>query len=117
MITNPVYLQRELNRVSPHNRVLEPSRVWVMLVPLINIAWQFVIVISIPDSLRNEARERNRDDGSDHGKRLGLLCAATNCCAWAIEIVARFETPVAALLCNLIGSVLALISLVLFIIF
>jgi hypothetical protein len=55
-------MQKALSRVSPQNRKMEPGMVWLALIPCVNIVWQ----------LKNEFQQRNRDDGSDYGKSLGL---------------------------------------------
>jgi hypothetical protein len=47
-------LQRALFRVSPWNRLLEPSLVWLGLIPFFNIVWNFYLATRVPDSLRNE---------------------------------------------------------------
>src|SRR5260370_41578500 len=68
-------LQKALSRVSPHNRTMQPGMVWLMLIPCVNIVWQFFIAIRVPESLLNEFRERGRDDGSDYGKSIALTQA------------------------------------------
>jgi hypothetical protein len=65
-------MQRALNAVSPMNRQMEPAMVWLMLLPCVNIVWQFLLVIRIPDSLRAEYRARGLDEDGDFGKTLGL---------------------------------------------
>ena len=109
-------LQKALSRVSPRNRLMEPGMVWLMLVPCVNIIWQFMIAINVPGSLRNEFRDRGRDDGSDYGKSIAL----TNC---ILGIVSGFignvvtgmpKTERVGLLISGVGS---LLGLVLFIVF
>src|SRR2546423_227574 len=75
MIFYLLTLQKALSRVAPHNRLMQPGHVWFMLVPCVNIVWQFFVAIRVPDSLRNEFRERGRDDGSDYGKSIALTQA------------------------------------------
>jgi hypothetical protein len=71
-------LQKALRRVSPHNRLMEPGSVWLMIVPCVNIFWQFVMAVRLPGSLRNEFRERGEDDGSDYGRGIALTGAGFN---------------------------------------
>ena len=68
-------LQKALSRVSPRNRLMEPAMVWLSFIPLFNIVWAFFIATRIPDSLRNEFRDRGQDDGCDYGKSIGLTNA------------------------------------------
>jgi hypothetical protein len=109
-------LQKALSRVSPRNRLMEPGMVWLMLVPCVNIIWQFMIAINVPGSLRNEFRDRGRDDGSDYGKSIAL----TNCILGIVSGligngVSRMpNTERIGLLISGVGS---LLGLVLFIVF
>src|SRR5262245_59617964 len=54
MIFYLLTLQKALSRVAPHNRLMQPGHVWFMLVPCVNIIYQFVVATRLPDSLRNE---------------------------------------------------------------
>ncbi len=65
-------LQRALSRVSPHNRLMEPELVWLLIVPCVQVLWQFIVAIRLPGSLQKEFRERGRDDGSNYGKSLAF---------------------------------------------
>ena len=78
-------LQRALARCRPECRTMEPGQVWLNLIPLFNIAWMFITVLRISESLRNEFYERGRSRrGDDYGQGLGIvtippiLCVA-NC--------------------------------------
>ncbi len=75
MIFYLLTLQKALSRVAPQNRTMEPGSVWWMFVPCVNIVWQFLIAIRVPESLRNEFRARGQDDGSDYGKGIALTQA------------------------------------------
>jgi len=68
-------LQKALSRVARRNRLMEPGLVWLSLIPLVGLVWSFFIATRVPDSLRNEFRERGMDDLSDYGKRIGLANA------------------------------------------
>lgn len=45
---------RILSALKPESRSLSPGKVWLQLVPVLGIIWQFVVVIRIADSLRKE---------------------------------------------------------------
>ncbi len=47
-------LQKTLQAVSPENRRMPPSNVWLMFIPLFNIVWQFIMVDKISQSLAAE---------------------------------------------------------------
>jgi hypothetical protein len=106
-------LQKALSRVAPWNRLMEPGLVWLSLIPIFNLIWSFFIATRIPDSLRNEFRQRDLDDGSDYGKGVGLANAIIGVLSFALNMVSRLSRqPVV-----MITAPLGLISLILFIIF
>ena len=52
-------LQKTLNAISPENRMMPPSNVWLMLIPLFNIVWQFIMVDKIAQSVTAECARLN----------------------------------------------------------
>jgi hypothetical protein len=46
--------------------------VWLNLVPLLSLDWQFITVVRVAESLRNEFRDRRLRGGGDYGKGIGL---------------------------------------------
>jgi hypothetical protein len=109
-------LQKALSRVSPRNRLMEPGMVWLMLIPCVNIIWQFMIAVRVPDSLRNEFRERGLDDGSDYGKGIALTQAILGLVGGVIgNGLGNVQGMQQAGL--LVSSVMSLAGLVLFIMF
>jgi hypothetical protein len=46
--------QKTLKSIQPNNRLMEPGMVWLQLIPLFGIVWQFIVVSRISDSLKNE---------------------------------------------------------------
>ena len=61
-----------LRRVSSHNRMVQPWQIWLTLIPVLGALWHLLIAVGIPESFRNEFRDRGEDDGSDYGKKLGI---------------------------------------------
>jgi hypothetical protein len=109
-------LQKALSRVSPRNRLMEPGMVWLMLVPCVNIIWQFMIAIRVPDSLRNEFRDRGRDDGSDYGKSIALTQAILGLVNGVFGNVLS-RSPGMEMIGSVVSIGLSLVGLVLFIVF
>jgi hypothetical protein len=109
-------LSKALSRVSQHNRLMEPGLVWLLLVPCVNIIWQFFVAIRLPDSLRNEFRERGRDDGSDYGKSIALTNAILGLVGGGISNVMNNAKGMEKVGLG-ISLVLGLVNLVLFIVF
>jgi hypothetical protein len=109
-------LHRALDRVSPRNRLMEPAMVWLNLIPCFNIVWQFFIAIRVPDSLRNEFRDRGRDDGSDYGKTIAMTQAIINLGgAFVGNIVSRVpDMEKVGLGISLLTSVVVLVLFIVF---
>ena len=74
-------LQRTLERCAPVSRTLSPGLVWLMLIPLFNLVWHFIVVVNISKSLHNEFARRNIPNAEpEPGKGIGLamcILAAT----------------------------------------
>ncbi|MBA2250945.1 MAG: hypothetical protein H0W12_12235 [Chitinophagaceae bacterium] len=54
-----ITLQKTLNAISAENQKMSPGNVWLMLIPLFNIVWQFIVVNSIADSIKAECERLN----------------------------------------------------------
>jgi hypothetical protein len=68
-----------LNAVSPANRKLEPGLVFLLLIPLFNLVWNFIVVIKLRDSLQAEYAARDlQGDGFAYGVGLAM-CILTLC--------------------------------------
>ena len=48
-----------LKTIKPENRTIQPNEVWLQLIPVFNLYWQFVVVDKISDSIRNELVDRH----------------------------------------------------------
>ena len=72
-------LQTALQRCSPSSRTMSPGLTWVMLIPLVNLLWHFVVVVKISQSLHNEFVRRERENvESRSGLTVGLaMCSAS----------------------------------------
>ena len=54
-------LQNTLKIISPENRKMSPGNVWLILIPLFGMAWQFIMVRRIADSISEECVRLNID--------------------------------------------------------
>ncbi len=50
--------QNTLKAIQPHNRRMQPGEVWLQLIPVFNLVWQFIVVTRISNSIRNEINDR-----------------------------------------------------------
>ena len=69
-------LQKALTRVAPERRTMNPPMVWLGLIPLFNIVWNFLMVIALSKSLGAELTSRNIPHEAEPGKTIGLVWAS-----------------------------------------
>jgi hypothetical protein len=65
-------LSTALSRCSPRNRTMEPSMVWLNLIPCVGTVWIFFTVVKLDESLRREFRDRNHFNQGDFGQSMGI---------------------------------------------
>jgi ABC-type antimicrobial peptide transport system permease subunit len=75
-------LSRALQKCSPSSRTMQPAMVWLLLIPLFNLIWNFLIVNAISESLTKEFRLRGvLFFESEPGKRIGMPMAVCGACS------------------------------------
>ena len=72
MIFYLLTLQKAFERCSPENRALSSGLIWLLLIPLFNLVWNFIVVSRLSKSLQNEFAKRNISVGSQPGRSVGL---------------------------------------------
>jgi hypothetical protein len=77
-------LSRTLALCAPQNRTIQPGQVWLMLIPLFGIIWNFIMVNRIADTLANEFRMRNIQSNE---QRPGYQAGITMAICGAIGII------------------------------
>lgn len=91
--------QRTIKLIQPHNRRLQPGEVFLQLVPLFGMIWQFFVVIRLSDSIRNELGERTfsfeemRMGQNEQGKRPTYRIGITYCilfCCYILPIIGTY---------------------------
>jgi hypothetical protein len=74
-------LQSTLSLVKPENRKMDPGLVWLILIPLFGIVWQFIVVNNMADSLKAEFQQRNINVGEDRpGSGIGMAYCILEVC-------------------------------------
>jgi len=68
-------LQKALSRVAPERRTMNPPMVWLSIIPLFNLFWNFMVVMALAKSLGAEFKARNIQDEAEPGKTMGLIWA------------------------------------------
>ena len=75
-------LQNTLKEVSPENQQMPPGNVWLNLIPLFGLVWQFIIVNRMADSLKAEFAKRNiQVDEVRPGYSIGITYCILLCCS------------------------------------
>ena len=73
-------LQKTIAACSKENQAMPPSNVWLILIPLFGIYWQFHIVFKIRDSLTKEYNSRELSlDEVNSSYQVGLWMCITSC--------------------------------------
>jgi hypothetical protein len=90
-------LRRALLLCAPANRAASPDSPWLLLIPLFNILWQFILYPRISISLEREFRQRGLPIEREPARSLGLALAILHACS-LIPLV-NFFTGIAALVC------------------
>jgi hypothetical protein len=93
-------LQKALNRCSPENRAMQPGMTWLLLIPLFNLVWIFIVVINMAKSLGAEFQKRNIAIEPEPGKTIGLAYAILAACS--IVPFVNYLTGIPALVCWII---------------
>lgn len=68
-------IRKTLLRVAPQNRLMKPEMAWLLVIPLFNIYWNFVVANRIADSLTNEFYDRKVAEEENPGRAIGRLYA------------------------------------------
>jgi len=74
-------LQRALEKCAPSSRTLSSGSLWVLLIPVANVIFHFIVVAGMARSLGNEFRRRNAVNiESAPGQSIGLaMCICMIC--------------------------------------
>ena len=68
-------VRKTLLLVAPENRLMKPGMAWLLVVPLFNIYWNFVVASQVADSLTNEFYDRKIAEEEQPGRAMGRLYA------------------------------------------
>lgn len=88
-------LYNAMKAVSPQNRKMEPGMVWLLLIPLFNMVWQFIVVNKLSASIESEYTSRGLPCKSRPTYNIGLAFAILSC----VNVVVYWSLP----LRNLVG--------------
>lgn len=63
-------------RVPAQFRKQEPGMVWLLMIPLFNLFWNFIVLPRLSESLKAYFDSVGKTDVGDCGRQIGLICAA-----------------------------------------
>jgi hypothetical protein len=90
-------LQNLLKTISAQNRKMDPSMVWLALIPVFQIVWMFIVVSKISESIQAEYSMRGLAVESKPTYSIGLaMCILNVCC---IIPFVNFLAGIALLIC------------------
>ena len=92
-----------------HQR-MQPGMVFLLLIPIFNLIWAFVVVIQVTGSLKDYFTSTGRTDAGTCGRTLGLWSLMLGAAGAVVE-----ECPMRV--AGHLGAVLSLAGVVLFIVF
>lgn len=82
MIFYLITMQNTLKAISDENRRMPPGEVWLMLIPLFGMVWQFIMVNRMADSLRPEFDRLGIVEPEQRpGAGIGLAFCILNVCS------------------------------------
>lgn len=87
-------------RIPPQHRQMEPWQVWLLLIPLFNLVWNFFVYPKLARSYQSYFTEQGRTDLGDCGEQLGLwyaICAAAATVVGIIPCLGMILGPVAGI--------------------
>ena len=77
-----ITLQNTLRLISPRNRQMEPGQVWLILIPLFGLGWNFKVIDDVSTSLGREFRARGIRSEPKPGYGVGLASAILILTSW-----------------------------------
>jgi hypothetical protein len=90
-------IQNTFKKISLENRKMQPSLVWLSLIPIFGLIWQFIIVNNLADSLKAEFIRNNIENKEN---RPGIAVGLTFCILNCISII-----PFIGILTSIIGII------------
>lgn len=95
-------MQNALKQCAPHNQRMQPSQVWLGLIPIFSYFWMFKIIAGVADSLAAEYRQRGIPLTEERpGYQVGNSYAILTLCG----LVQYTGIPVIGQLCGLAGFI------------
>ncbi len=69
-----------LKRIPPEYREIEPGKVWLLLIPLFNLIWNFFVFPKVSRSFQKYFAAQGKAEHGDCGEKVGLWYAICGAC-------------------------------------
>jgi uncharacterized membrane protein len=90
-------LYQAAQKVPSGYQTLAPASVFLLLVPLLNMVWLFVVVIKLSESYQKYFAAQQRTDTGDCGRAVGLAWAIASVCV-VVPLVNVMAVPASLVL-------------------
>jgi hypothetical protein len=77
-----ITLQNILRAISPESRKMAPGQVWLLLIPIFGIIWNFILVNRIADSIRTELQRKGMGTTERPAHKIGMAMCILSCFTW-----------------------------------
>lgn len=68
-------VKKTFAKIREENRFIRPVQAWLLVIPLFNVYWNFVVARSLADSLTNEFYDRKIAEEEQPGRSVGMSYA------------------------------------------
>ena len=117
--------QRILQVINPENRKLSPGSVWLQLIPVFGMVWQFIVVTRIARSVSKEMVSKMGDSILDHSQvqikgteeSPTYTIGIAYCILTTLGVIINYSTRYSSSYLALFGSFFALTGMVCWIIY
>ena len=86
-----------LKRIPPEFRLMSPGMVWLLLIPVFDLIWNFFVFVRLSKSYQRYFAAKGRTEFGDCAEKIGLWCAICCVCAW-IPLVGYAAGPASLVL-------------------
>jgi len=77
-----ITLQNTLKAIAPGNRKMEPGMVWLSLIPLFNLVWQFIVVNRMTESIEAQLGKSGELMPERPAQSVGMAMCVLFCFGW-----------------------------------
>lgn len=100
-------LRNTLLVITPANRTIAPGMVWLLLIPAFNLAWHFVLVHKLSDSITKELRQRTGQSDDKPAYGIGIIATSAVTLSSLINVLTSNNWPI-----SVVSGLIALFGMI-----